>query len=129
RSILPSRLFLLVLLFLAIRLPLLFLGIPATASELLHMLVGERMAGGFAMYRDIYDTTAPLSAFVYWTIDVIAGRSYLSYRIVATLLLLFQAIMFNVTLNRHQVYAGKGYIPALLYLLMGSLTFEFDMLT
>ncbi|WP_188500823.1 hypothetical protein [Pontibacter amylolyticus] len=119
----------LVLLFLAIRLPLLFLGIPATSSELLHMLVGERMAGGFAMYSDIYDTTAPLSAFVYWTIDVIAGRSYLSYRIVATLLLLFQAIMFNVTLNRHQVYAGKGYIPALLYLLMGSLTFEFDMLT
>ncbi|PKV67271.1 hypothetical protein BD749_2413 [Pontibacter ramchanderi] len=119
----------LVFLFLAIRLPLVFLGIPATASELLHMLVGERMADGYAMYRDIYDTTAPLSAFVYWTIDVVAGRSYLSYRIVATLLLLFQAIMFNVTLNRHQVYAGKDYIPALLYLLMGSLTYEFDMLT
>ncbi|SIT88957.1 hypothetical protein [Pontibacter indicus] len=119
----------LVLLFLAIRLPLIFLGIPATSSELLHMLVGERMADGYAMYRDIYDTTAPLSAFVYWTIDVVAGRSYLSYRLVATFLLLFQAIMFNVALNRHQVYAGKGYIPALLYLLVGSLTFEFDMLT
>ncbi|MBD1397385.1 hypothetical protein H9Q13_09430 [Pontibacter sp. JH31] len=129
RSILPSRLFLLVLLFLAIRLPLVFLGIPATASELFSMLVGERMADGFAMYRDIYDSTAPLSAFVYWTIDVIAGRSYLTYRLTATFLLLFQAIMLNVTLNRHQVYAGKGYIPALLYLLMGSLTFEFDMLT
>ncbi|WP_299990027.1 hypothetical protein [uncultured Pontibacter sp.] len=119
----------LVLLFLAIRLPLIFLGIPATASELLYMLVGERMADGFAMYRDIYDTTAPLSAFVYWTIDVIAGRSYLSYRLTATFLLLFQAVMLNLTLNRHQVYAGKGYIPALLYLLIGSLTFEFDMLT
>ena len=129
RSILPSRLFLLVLLFLAIRLPLIFLGIPATVSELLSMLVGERMADGFAMYRDIYDSTAPLSAFIYWTIDVVAGRSYLTYRLTATFLLLFQAILFNVTLNRHQVYAGKDYIPALLYLIIGSLTFEFDMLT
>ena len=115
--------------FLAIRLPLIFLGIPATVSELLSMLVGERMADGFAMYRDIYDSTAPLSAFIYWTIDVVAGRSYLTYRLTATFLLLFQAILFNVTLNRHQVYAGKDYIPALLYLIIGSLTFEFDMLT
>jgi hypothetical protein len=129
RSILPSRLFLLVILFLAIRLPLIFLGIPATVSELLHMLVGERMGDGFAMYREIYDTTAPLSAFVYWTIDVVAGRSYLTYRLTATFLLLVQAVLLNVTLNRHQVYAGKSYVPALLYLLLGSLTFEFDMLT
>jgi hypothetical protein len=120
---------LLVLLFLAIRLPLVFLGIPATASELLYMLVGERMADGFAMYRDIYDNTAPLSAFVYWTIDVVAGRSLLTYRLVATFLLLIQALLLNATLNNNQVYAGKGYIPALLYLLMGSITYEFDMLT
>ncbi|MHC2991770.1 hypothetical protein OB13_09300 [Pontibacter sp. HJ8] len=118
-----------VLLFLAIRLPLVLLGIPATVSELLYMLVGERMGDGFAMYREIYDSTAPLSAFFYWTIDVVAGRSYLTYRLTATFLLLLQAILFNVTLNRHQVYAGKGYIPALLYLLLGSITFEFDMLT
>ncbi len=117
------------MLFLAIRIPLVFLGVPATVSELLYMLVGERMADGFAMYRDIYDSTGPLSAFFYWTIDVAAGRSYLTYRLTATFLLLLQAVFFNVTLNRYQVYAGKGYIPALLYLLMGSITFEFDMLT
>jgi hypothetical protein len=129
RSILPSRLFALILLFLAIRIPLILLGIPATAPELVYMLVGERMADGFAMYRDIYDTTAPLSAFVYWTIDVVAGRSYLTYRLTATFLLLLQAVLLNTTLNRNQVYAGKGYIPALLYLLLGSITAEFDMLT
>jgi hypothetical protein len=117
------------LLFLAIRIPLILLGVPATLSELLYMLVGERMNDGFAMYRDIYDNTAPLSAFVYWTIDVAVGRSYLTYRLVATFLLLLQAVLLNVTLNRNQVYAGKGYIPALLYLLLGSITFEFDMLT
>lgn len=93
------------------------------------MLIGERMADGFAMYRQIYDNTAPLSAFVYWLIDLIAGRSVLAYRIVALTLLLVQALTFNIILNRHQVFATRSYIPALLYLVMGSITYEFGMLT
>ncbi|WP_242926228.1 hypothetical protein [Pontibacter vulgaris] len=105
------------------------MGIPATRPELLFMLVGERMADGFAMYRDVYDNTAPLSAFFYWIIDLLTGRSYLAYRLIAAALLLAQALIFNATLNRYQVYASKNYIPALLYLVMGSITMESDMLT
>ncbi|MFD2246784.1 hypothetical protein [Pontibacter ruber] len=119
----------LILLFLAIRLPLIFLGIPDTIQELLHMLVGERLADDFAMYREVYDDTAPLSALIYWMIDLLAGRSYLTYRLTAAFLLLLQALFLNITLNRHSVYAGKSYIPALLYLILGSITFEFDMLS
>ncbi len=129
RSILPSRLILLILIYLAIRLPLILLGIPATKPELMFILIGERMADGFAMYRDVYDNTAPLSAFFYWMIDLLVGRSYLAYRLVAAALLLVQALALNVTLNRYQVYATKNYIPALLYLVMGSITMESDMLT
>ncbi|WP_187263473.1 hypothetical protein [Pontibacter beigongshangensis] len=129
RSILPSRLILLVLLYLAIRVPLILLGIPATVPELNFMLVGERMADGFAMYREIYDSTAPLSALVYWTIDVVAGRSYLTYRLVATALLLAQALALNTTLIRNKVYQEKNYLPALVYLTLGCLTLEFEMLT
>ncbi|TPE45512.1 hypothetical protein [Pontibacter mangrovi] len=129
RSILPSRIFLLVLLFLGIQLPLLLLGFPGTAPELLHMLVGERLAEGHAMYRDIYDNTAPISALVFWLLDLLAGRSFMAYRLTALGLLLLQALLLNNTLNRHQVYASKNYLPALLYLLLGSLSFEFNMLT
>ncbi|MHA6248540.1 hypothetical protein ACXYMU_11425 [Pontibacter sp. CAU 1760] len=129
RSILPSRLILLILLFLAIQLPLILWGIPGTSPELLHMLVGERLADGYRMYRDVYDNTAPLSALVFWLVDVVAGRSFLAYRLVAMALLLLQALLLNATLNKHNVYATKDYLPALLYLVLGSLSFEFNMLT
>ncbi|GAA4439327.1 hypothetical protein GCM10023188_35660 [Pontibacter saemangeumensis] len=129
RSILPSRLILLVLLFAAIQLPLILWGIPGTAPELLHMLVGERLADGFTMYHDIYDNTAPFSTLVFWLIDMLAGRSFLAYRLAALALLLLQALLLNVTLNRHNVYASKDYLPALLYLILGSISFELNMLT
>ncbi|WP_439880793.1 hypothetical protein ACSX1A_16760 [Pontibacter sp. MBLB2868] len=129
RSILPSRLILLVLIYLGIQLPLIIWGIPATTPELLHMLVGERLADGFSMYKGVYDNTAPLSAMVFWVIDLMAGRSFLVYRFTAMVLLLLQAIIFNSTLNHHKVYASNNYLPALIYLVLGSLSFEFDMLT
>lgn len=93
------------------------------------MLIGERMADGFQMYVEVYDDTAPLAAFIYWLTDTLAGRSLVTYRLTATFLLLLQALFFNMTLNRLNVYAGKNYLPALLYLTLGSLTYEFDMLT
>ncbi|TXK51320.1 hypothetical protein FVR03_03670 [Pontibacter qinzhouensis] len=125
----PSRLILLVLLYLAIRVPLILLGVPATVPELKFMLIGERMADGFAMYREIYDSTAPLAALVYWLIDLVAGRSYLTYRLVAAALLLAQALLLNSTFIRNKVYAESNYLPALLYLTFGCLTLEFEMLT
>ncbi|MFD2514048.1 hypothetical protein ACFSRY_09240 [Pontibacter locisalis] len=129
RSILPSRLILLVIIYLGIQLPLILWGIPATAPELLYMLIGERLADGFDMYSGVYDNTAPLSAMLFWAIDLLAGRSFIAYRITAMLLLLLQALLFNSTLNRHKVYAGNNYLPALLYLILGSISFEFNMLT
>ncbi len=93
------------------------------------MMIGERLADGFQMYVEVYDDTAPLAAFVYWLTDTLTGRSLLTYRLIATALLLLQALFFNITLNRSDVYAGKNYLPALLYLTLGSLTYEFDMLT
>ncbi|AKD02771.1 hypothetical protein POKO110462_00580 [Pontibacter korlensis] len=119
----------LILLFLGIQLPLVLLGVRATAPELLHMLVGERLAEGFSMYRDIHDNTAPISALVFWVLDVAAGRSFMAYRLTAVGLLLLQALLLNSTLNRHNVYGTKNYLPALLYLVLGSLSFEFNMLT
>ncbi|GAB3824884.1 hypothetical protein GCM10028895_33830 [Pontibacter rugosus] len=129
RSILPSRLILLILLFLGLQLPLILLGIPGTTPELLQMLVGERLGDGYSMYREIYDNTAPLTALVLWLLDLMAGRSFLAYRLTAMGLLLLQALLFNYNLNRHNVYVSNNYLPALLYLLLGSLSFEYNMLT
>ncbi|MBC5775678.1 hypothetical protein H8S95_16490 [Pontibacter sp. KCTC 32443] len=129
KSVRLSRLLSLIFLFLAIQLPLYLFLTSGTVQELLYMLIGERMADGYVMYAEIYDNTAPLSALIYWLIDLIAGRSVFTYRIVALTLVLVQALTFNFILNRHQVFATRSYIPALLYLIIGSITYEFGMLT
>ncbi len=119
----------LVLLFLLIRLPLLIFGLPTTLSELHHVLLGERLHQGFMLYQDVYDTTGPLSAAVYWLLDMVAPRSYLAHRLLATFLIGYQAFLLNFIFNRNQVHPYRSYVPALLYLLFGSIFFELDVLS
>jgi hypothetical protein len=129
KRILLSRLLVLVLLFLAIRIPLILLGIPVTLPELKYMVLGERLSEGFVLYRDVYDTTAPLSAVLFWLLDEVFGRNILVYRGLAALLLLLQGMRLNATFNAHAVLPEKTYLPALLYFLFGSIFFEFDTLS
>ncbi|WP_181307407.1 hypothetical protein [Rufibacter sp. XAAS-G3-1] len=129
RSLFPSRWVVLVLLFLLIRLPLLIFGLPTTLSELHHVLLGERLHQGFMLYQDVYDTTGPLSAAVYWLLDMVAPRSYLAHRLLATFLIGYQAFLLNFIFNRNQVHPYRSYVPALLYLLFGSIFFELDVLS
>ncbi|MBK0404240.1 hypothetical protein I5M27_14685 [Adhaeribacter sp. BT258] len=119
----------LLLLFVAINLPLVLMGVPVTLPELKFMVLGERLQEGAAMYRDVFDTTGPLAALVFWVIDLLDGRSLLMYRLVAAFLLLFQALNMNFIFNRQHVFAQKTYLPALLYMLGGSFFFEFDTLS
>jgi hypothetical protein len=129
RRLLPSRLVALVLLYLAIRVPLLLLGIPDTVPQLRAMLIGERLAEGFVLYRDIFDTMAPLSAMVYWLIDLVAGRSALVHQGLAGFLVLFQGLRLNTIFSNNGVYPEKSMLPALLYVTMGSIFFELDVLS
>ncbi|WP_157600589.1 hypothetical protein [Rufibacter sp. DG15C] len=129
RSLFPSRWVVLVLLFLLIRLPLLFFGLPATLTELHHMLLGERLQDGFIMYQDVYDTTAPLTAGLYKWLDALFGKSYLAHRILALLLTLYQAFLLNFIFNRNQVHPQKSFLPALFYLVFSSVFFELDVLS
>jgi hypothetical protein len=119
----------LVLLFLAIRIPLILLGIPVTLPELKYMVLGERLSEGFVLYRDVYDTTAPLSAVLFWLLDAVFGRNILVYRVLAALLLFLQGMRLNATFNAHGVLPEKTYLPALLYFLFGSIFFELDTLS
>jgi hypothetical protein len=119
----------LLLIFVAINLPLVLLGAPVTLPELKFMVLGERLQEGAAMYRDVFDTTGPLSAFIFWVIDLLNGRSLFVYRLLAAFLLLFQALNLNAVFNRYQVHPQKTYLPALFYILGGSFFFEFDTLS
>lgn len=129
KSSLPTRLFGLLLLVLALRLPLLWLGIPLTPAELRALLIGERLHEGARLYHDLYDSTAPLAAGLFGLLDLVGQRPLWLYRVLALALLVFQALRFNFVLNRADVHPERGYVGALTYLLLGSITAELDTLS
>ena len=129
KSPLPSRLVALLLLLLAVRLPLLWWGIPLTAVELRALLMGERISGGALPYRDLYDATAPLAATLFGVLDVVAARPLWLYRVLALALLLAQALRLNFVLNRADVHPERGYVVALTYMVLASVTTELDILS
>ncbi|MCC2545676.1 hypothetical protein LJY25_04405 [Hymenobacter sp. BT175] len=126
KSPLPTRFLALLVLILALRLPLLWLGVPLTAAELRAMLVGERLHEGALLYRDLYDSTAPLAALLGGALDMVMNRPLWLYRVLALLLLLGQALRLNGVLNRADVHPERGYVAALTYLLVGSISTDLD---
>lgn len=129
KSSLPTQLLVLVLLVLALRLPLLWLGLPVTAAELRLLLLGEGVAGGAWPYRDLYDSTAPLATAGAGLLELAWNRPVLLYRATALGILLVQALRFNAVLNRADVHPERGYLAALTYLVVGSATADLDTLS
>ncbi len=127
------RLGLAVLVFAAARLAASWLApAPLTLLELRLQIVGERLhMPGIRLYRDLYTALPPLPALLAWALDGLAGgRSWGLYRLTAAGLLLVQAVLFNRMLNRRNALAaGPGWLPALLYLLVGSVWLELDTLS
>ena len=129
KSSLPAQLLALLLLVLALRLPLLWLGLPLTAAELRALLVGERLHGGALPYRDLYDGTAPLAAYAFAALDAVSSRPVWLYRLGALALLVGQALRLNLVFNRYSVHPERGYLAALTYLLVGSVSTDLDALS
>ncbi|WP_216679159.1 hypothetical protein [Hymenobacter siberiensis] len=129
KSSLPTQLLALVLLVLALRLPLLWSGLPLTAAELRALLVGERLHGGAMPYRDLYDGTAPLAAATFAALDAVLARPVWLYRMMALGLLFMQGLRLNLVFNRYDVHPERGYVAALTYLLVGSVSTDLDALS
>jgi hypothetical protein len=129
KSSLPAQLLALLVLVLALRLPLLWLGLPVTAAELRALLVGERLHGGAMLYRDLYDGTAPLAAATFAVLDAVLSRPVALYRAFALVLLLVQALRLNLVFNRYEVHPERGYVAALTYLVVGSVSIDLDALS
>ena len=111
------------------RLPFFFEPLPLLVPELEWMLVGEKMGQGFVLYRDIWDNLSPLSAVVYWVMDVLFGRSQFAYQMVAAGLALFQAVYFNYVGRKRQLFTERNYVPGLVYLVFMNLSFDYSTLS
>jgi hypothetical protein len=108
-----------------LRVPYLLLDIPLLQPELMWMLIGERMSKGYSMYVDIIDDTGALSSGVYWLIHLVAGRSLLTYHLMAALIILFQISYINYILIQYKAFEENTYIPALVMMVLFHLSFDF----
>ncbi|GAA4833960.1 hypothetical protein GCM10023331_18960 [Algivirga pacifica] len=100
-------------------------GTTETLTEISWFTIGEALAMGKNMYSEVWDNTGPLAAGIYWLVDLIFGKSQLTYQILAILFVMHQAYIFNVNMLRNEVYNQKTYLPAMLYCVFMSLSFDF----
>lgn len=68
------------------------------------------------MYKDVFHWTEPLTAWVNYILFFVFERSILYYRIVALVIIFFQAVLFNQTLNGKDCYDQKTSLPTFIYL-------------
>ncbi|GGF33480.1 hypothetical protein [Echinicola rosea] len=123
----PFRILGIALLLIALSLPYELMNIPLLSPELSWMLVGERLSHGHYLYVDIVDDIGPLSAYMYWLIDALVGRSWWMYKFLAACIILFQIYYVNRLFIQYKAFDNTSYIPALVMLVL--FHFSFDMLT
>ncbi len=107
-----------------LRLPVYLNGLPVLIPELQWMLVGERINRGFLMYAEIWDNTAPLSALVYAGIDLLFGRSQVAYQTFGLFLTTFQAVYFNLIINKNDIFTKRNFLTGLFYILFLNISFD-----
>lgn len=113
------------LLILAIRLPMFYLGVPVIIPEVKWMLIGEALANGKGMYKDIWDFTGPLAAGFYSFLHIVFGKSIGAYRAISMILVLIQCGIFNNLLLNNKAYNQNTYVPALMYMVFMHMSFDF----
>ncbi|WP_020527938.1 hypothetical protein [Flexithrix dorotheae] len=121
----PFRILGIFVVLLLLRLPMIINGLPLIIPELSWLLVGEKLGNGSRMYVDVWENIAPLSAGIYWLIDLVFGKSQIAYQVISSFLVLIQAIIFNQALIKTGVYKEKTYLPGLLYVVFMSISFDF----
>ncbi|NJN41474.1 MAG: hypothetical protein HC811_03760 [Flammeovirgaceae bacterium] len=123
----PYRLLIGFFLLIIISIPLLADPVAATISEIKATLLGASISTGKLMYITVVDDTPPFAAAIYGLIDLIFGRSVLAYRIIALVIIFFQAAYFSVVLIRYKAYVENTYVFVLVFIILS--VFSFDMIS
>lgn len=118
------RFIVLFVLLLALRIPFFVKGIPITIPQLEWFLVGQKLASGFTMYRDVWFELAPFSAGFYGLLVTLFGRSYDVLYTLSLILVFLQAFFFNYSCNKNHFFSEKTALPACFYILFSSIFFD-----
>lgn len=125
----PYRLVLVLLILIGLRIPFLTEEILPTLPQFRWMLVGERLASGSFLYKDVYDYLAPFSGLVFQLMDFLFGRSMLASSIASIFIVLVQSVIFNNFLLANKTFTEGTYLPAYCYAVFMSIHFDFLVLS
>ncbi len=103
------------------------LDIPITQPEYLWMIMAEKLSLGKKIHVDLIDDSGPFAAGIYWLVFSIFGKSFVVFKILATLILLFQAYYLNYLFSTFKFFDENTLIPALIAVFL--FNFSFDVLT
>jgi hypothetical protein len=121
----PYRLIGVILILFLIRIAFLINPEFVFVPEVKWLLLGEKLADGNLLYKQVWDTTAPFSALTYALIDAVFGKSFIAYRVIGFILTIFYASYFTRVLISNNVYLDKTYVPAIVFGVLCSLFFDF----
>jgi hypothetical protein len=125
----PYRMLGIFVLLILIRLPFLLSDVPLSVPELNWMLVGEQLSEGNRLYIGVWDNIGPLAALIYSLIELISNRSQTLYVLLAILLTTYQALIFNIFLINKKAFNESTYVPAFVYVILSSFSFDFYVLS
>ncbi|WPP53515.1 DUF6427 family protein [Catalinimonas niigatensis] len=125
----PYRMLGIFVLLVLIRLPFLISDVPLILPELNWMLVGEKLSEGSRLYIGVWDNIGPLAALIYSLIELIFNRSQTVYVLLAIVLTTYQALVFNTFLINKKAFNETTYVPAFLYVILSSFSFDFYVLS
>ena len=99
--------------------------IPMLTPEFQWILLGEKLSEGFILYNDLEDHIPVLSGFFYWLMSELFGRSHVAHLVLSSILVFFQAVIFNLAINKSDLFNEKTYVPGLLYVIVTSMFADF----
>lgn len=114
----PYRLAIIFILMVIIRIAQSYFITGTSYYELKWLLLGEWLTQGYQMYGETFDYSGPIAVFIYKYLTVIFGRSAFIHYGFSTLVIIFQAGIFNQLLLKNKAYDENGYLPAFLYMIL-----------
>ncbi|WP_425389487.1 hypothetical protein [Ekhidna sp.] len=81
-------------------------------------LIGEWLNQGYRMYSETFDYTGPLAVIIYKYFDLLFGRTMFLHYGLSSLVIIYQAGIFNMLLLKNKAYDENSYLPAFLYMIL-----------
>lgn len=92
--------------------------------ELKNHLIGQKLNEGFRMYQDIRDNTGPFAAGLFQLLDFLGiPMSLNAYW--TSVLIIFQGILFQRTIQRYELMPALGNLPFFIYGVFFHFSFDF----